>query len=51
MSMLVSPFASVVMLLAQQTERSGVTVSLRRNYVYAAAVIPLMTAFFWWMTH
>lgn len=50
MAMFLSPFATIVMLLAQQTERRGILVAMGRNWLYAIVSAVLMSAFFWAMT-
>ena len=47
LAMLVSPFATIVMLLAQQTGARAITVALGRNAAHALAAAILMAAFFW----
>ncbi|MEO1613745.1 MAG: hypothetical protein AAFU55_15530, partial [Pseudomonadota bacterium] len=50
MAMFLSPFATIVMLLAQQTERRGILVAMGRNWLYALVSAVVMAAFFWVLT-
>lgn len=50
MAMFLSPFATIVMLLAQQTERRGIVLAMGRNWAYALVSMVIMSGFFWAMT-